>query len=340
MNTKLSAGLNGFGRFGLNLLAIWWEDPNPGYQMNYINDETLKPQQIAEALRSDSIVKTFRGSKVQLLSDDRLVIQSPNGRTANIHVTNENADRVSWLGKPTFWFECSGSLTVATRELCSPFLTGNTQHVLVSATAYQADVTLIYGFNHTEFEPIKHKIVSYGSCTVNPGIVLADAIHSEYGVDWLSVNVIHNIQQYRIDSGLFNTLQRKSCTLETVAPIHLPFLSNGRIKVSYTVIPWAGASTIDFWFSLNQTTTRRDFVAKLQDLTGPEGPLSGLIELVPHDRGPESVLESRFSMTVVEEWIQVVGDRVLVAGYFYNEGSGSRYHDVANYIASRLQGNS
>lgn len=333
---QLSAGINGFGRFALNLLAVWWDDVNATYSIDFINDEELAPKEIVNIIQNDAIVRTFRKAKVALLDGSTLVIESPLGKRAEILISQGAPECVPWLGKPRLWLECSGKRSSSSQALCAPFICGDTEHVVVSATAHDADATLVYGFNHQDFDKSTHKIISYGSCTVNPGITLGQEINEAYGVTSMLVNVVHNVQGYNLDNGHFNTLHRKSCTLEVVAPRLLPFLEDDQIQVLYTVVPWRGASLIDFVFDVKTRPTREEVLRHLRTASREPGGLAGLIELVASDCGPESVLESRYSMSIVEQWTHAENGKITISGYFYNEGSGSRLHDLVKYLVTAL----
>ena len=332
---RLVVGLNGFGRFSLNLLLVWLRDLHARYRIAYINDEKLTPEQMVDIIKNDPLVTGFRSWKVTLIGR-MLLLQEPNGRTERIHLTSGAAEQVSWLGEPALWFECSGARST-TAALCQPFLVGNTKAVVVSATCYDADTTLISGFNHESFDLRQHKVVSYGSCTVNPGVTLSEFFDSAFGVEALTVHVIHNVQKHRLDAGEFHTLQRKFCTLESMGPQLLPFLTKDNFTVKYTVVPYEGASIIDFAYRLKEKGVRREkVIEKLRAAIGQGGGLNGLIDLVADDTGPEVQVGSTHSAVFVESAISVVGDTVHLFGYFYNEGSGSRMHEVANYIATKL----
>lgn len=328
-------GLNGFGRFSLNLLWWWFNDHQSLYRIGFINDENLSPADMASIIRDDPYVTGFRKCKVSLIGDT-LLISEPDGRTERIVLSNEHTGQVQWLGKPTIFFECSGSRS-ASAELCRPFLVDNTRTVIVSATCFDADETLVMGFNHEQFDPMKHKVVSYGSCTVNPGVTLLSALDGILGVKGCTIHVIHNVQQHRLDAGESQTLQRKFCTLESMGPRMLPFLE-GKFAVKYTVIPWPGVSIIDFAIQFKEKPlTAEKVVGELKALIGVGGRLEGLIGMIPTDTGPEVHIGSSYSAVVVEDAIRVLGNTAHLFGYFYNEGSGSRMHELANYVTQRLQ---
>ena len=54
---KKSAGINGFGRFGLHLLKYWLDrDNEANFTINYINDDTLTILQAYEIIIKDEFV--------------------------------------------------------------------------------------------------------------------------------------------------------------------------------------------------------------------------------------------------------------------------------------------
>lgn len=331
----ISAGINGFGRFALNLLWCWLRDTDTPYRISHINDEMLSPADMARIIRTDPLVKGFRICKVAL-TGNVLILQEPSGRTAHIVLTTGPAEQVSWLGIPDLFFECSGKRSLSA-DMCRPFLIGNTKVVIVSATCYDADATLIMGFNHESYRPGVHKVISYGSCTVNPGVTLAHFFNGTFGVEECSVHVIHNVQKHRLDAGECRTLQRKFCTLERMALELLPFLTKENFIVKYTVVPWEGASIMDFTFRLKKQTTRSDAVDALKQAVGKGGALDGLFGMESNDTGPEVHIGSPFSAVIVESEVKMIGNTLHLFCYFYNEGSGIRMHELAKYIASKLQ---
>ncbi len=333
--TVISAGINGFGRFALNLLWCWLRDTDALYSIGYINDESLTPSDIVRIIKTDTLVRGFQKCKVALLAGNILAIQEPTGRTEHIVLTTGPAEQAAWLGRPDLFFECSGKRSLSA-DLCRSFLTGRTKVVIVSATCYDADATLIMGFNHESYKPGVHKVISYGSCTVNPGVTLAHFLNEAFGVEECSVHVIHNVQKHRLDSGEFHTLQRKFCTLERMAPELLSFLTPGNFIVKYTVVPWEGASIMDFAFRFKNSTTRAKSIDALKRSIGEGGALEGLFGMVPKDTGPEVHVGSPYSAVIVESEVKLVGNTLHVFCYFYNEGSGIRMHELASHIARTI----
>jgi glyceraldehyde 3-phosphate dehydrogenase len=253
----------------------------------------------------------------------------PNGTVHEIVYTNKKKNEIPWVGKPDILFECSGKNTV--RKDCLDFLTGETKLVIISATSWDADKTLVYGFNHDSFSR-KYKVISYGSCTVNAFTPLAAFIDKKYGLENADVNVIHNIQKYRVDENY--TLNRKFCTLEKSAVELLECINENNFVVNYTVIPYTGVSTIDYRFRLNNCPSIDQFLFDIE-ASIKDGDLHGLYDIHEVDIGPEVHNCSTFSSVFIKEGIKVIDDQVYIFSYFDNENSVNRFYDLANYICGK-----
>lgn len=324
------AGINGLGRFGLNLLKSWIEDPSPAYDLRFINDEKLTAKKTLGIIRTDPLVD-FKKYKATL-DGDILCLLTPEGRAEHITVTHGPAETMPWLGEPDILLECSGARQEA--ERCRPFLTGNTKIVVISATSYDAEGTFLYGHNHEALRLGKHRIISYGSCTVNGYIPLAAYLDKGFGIEESVVNVVHNVQLYRLPA--FHTLQRKFCTLEKIGPKFLPFLRKNNFIVNYTVVPYEGVSTMDFAFRFRKPVSREKLMETLKKAFGARGALEGLYGMIENDTGPEAHVRTRFSAVIVEDAIQIRGKTAHLFSYFYNEGT-ARYHELVSYIARTMR---
>jgi glyceraldehyde 3-phosphate dehydrogenase len=323
------AGINGFGRFGLHLLKYWLDrSKEANFKIAYINDDHLTLDQAYQMLLKDRYVH-FNKYKIQII-DKKLFILEPNGTKHEIVYTHSAKESISWLGQPDILFECSGKSTVSSSNLC--YLIDRTKTVLISATSWDCDKTLVYGFNHQDYDPSKHKIISYGSCTVNAYVPLAEYIHQKYEISDSDVNVVHNIQEYRLHEN--QTLNRKFCTLEESGPKLLPFLQNNNFIVNYTVVPHTGVSLIDFRFRTKTPIDRQAFLLDLEH-TCSEKNLKGLYGFDEVDIGPEGYNCTTFSTVWIKENIKLVGGSFYLQGYFDTENSVNRYFDLAHYILAK-----
>ena len=323
----LKTGINGFGRFGLHLLKYWLDrSEQANFKINYINDDYLDIKQAYEIITNDQYVK-FNKYKVQI-SGDSLIILQPNGTRHEILYTNQEQKVISWIGKPDIFLECTGKYTESKNSTI--YLKKNTKLVLISATSWDPDMTLVYGFNHEEYSS-KLKIISYGSCTVNAYVPFANWIEQKYGIEDSDVNVIHNIQEYRLNEN--NTLNRKFCTLEKSAKLMMPSINDDNFIVNYTVIPYTGVSMIDLRFRLKNSIDLDDFLTDIQDAVN-HGELKGLYGIDEKDIGPEVHNCTTFSSVFIKEGIKCLNGNVYLQGYFDNENSVNRFFDLTNFISA------
>ncbi len=327
---RKKAGINGFGRFGLHITKYWLDRSDEStFSIGYINDDTLTIEQSIEILKKDTTV-IFNKYKIKKI-ENKIRFLKPNGVIDEIEYSNEEKNHIPWLGKPDLFFECSGKNTV--KKDCLRFLKGKTKVVIISATSWNADKTFLYGFNNKEYKT-KYKIISYGSCTVNAFVPLGAFMDKAYGIIDADVNVVHNIQEHRLERN--NTLNRKFCTLEKSGPQLLKCLNKKNFKVNYTVVPYTGVSIIDFRFRLKKCPSTSRFITTLEEAMQGDGLLKGLYNMHQDDRGPEVHNCTPFSAVFIKENLKIINDQAYIFAYFDNENSANRYYDLANYIANEL----
>jgi glyceraldehyde 3-phosphate dehydrogenase len=146
------------------------------------------------------------------------------------------------------------------------------------------------------------------------------------------VNVIHNIQEYRIREN--NTLNRKFCTLEKSAKLMMDEINDDNFIVNYTVIPYTGVSSIDFRFKLNNEITYEEILIDLEEAIN-DGPLKGLYGIDEKDIGPEVHNCTTFSTVFIKEGIKFLNGNLYLQGYFDNENSVNRFFDLTNFISDK-----
>ena len=320
------AGINGFGRFGLHLIKYWLDrSSDANFRIDFINDDFLTIDDAYEMITQDNAV-VFNKYKVKKIGNLIRFI-SADGKVLEIEYSNSSKDDIPWVGKPDYFLECSGKNTI--KNDCKGFLTGNTKMVAISATSWDCDKVLVYGFNEQEYKPEKHKVISYGSCTVNAYVPIGAYMQKKYGILDSDVNVIHNIQEYCLEDN--NTLNRKFCTLEKSGPELLPFLGENNFVVNYTVVPYTGVSMIDFRFHLEHCPSKSNLIDDLEQSIN-EGNLKGLYGMDEVDIGPEVYNCSTFSSIFIKENIKVINNSVYLPAYFDNENSVNRYFDLLNFI--------
>lgn len=322
------AGINGFGRFGLGLFRSWFFDPNCSYEISFINDDAPSISDILRILQTDPIITEFH-SLPMVRRGNILEIRSGSGNVKEILITKGPIAQASWLGSPDLIFECSG--ITRSRNNCRDLLISKTQNILVGSTTEIADSTLVMGYNHADYRKSHDKIISFGSCTVIPGVHLISFVKNKLKLKKCSINIVHSVPKWQLDAGVFKTIRRKECTLESIAPKLIKSIDPKDIKVNYTYAPYYGVSLMDFEFDVENIVTVAEF-ASLLSKEVLEGKFKDIISLTENDIGPENHINSPFSISIVKSSIDIRGNRIYFFGYFNNEGSGIRLHELAEFI--------
>jgi len=321
--------MNGFGRFGLHFLNNYLSSmDDAGFELVAINDDVLDIKDALDIILNDQYVRLYEQFDVTI-EGDRLVF----GEKCKIKYTCSSADEMSWLGEPDILLECSGKYTDA--ETSREFKVGNTKLVLISATSYNADQTLIYGFNHDEYDK-SSDVISYGSCTVNGFVPLTYKMNELFGVRAADINVIHNVPGYQLKDGANYTLNRRFCTLSAMGPRLVDFISADNFNVNYTLIPYTGVSVIDFRYELNSNNTEEEVISILEDNI-KNGELGVLYGMDDSDKGPERYENTKYSAVMIKENIRMVGSSLYIHAYFDNENSSIRYFDLINYLSQKIR---
>jgi len=305
------AAISGFGRFGLGLFRAWYFDPDSTYDIAYINDDYIDIYKIALILKDDPIVTDFHDLSVEI--EENTLVISEEDREVRITVTQGQIESAPWLGVPDYLFECSG-ITRNHNNIHS-LVTGNTKNVLVGAAIDKADATLVMGANHREYNKTTDKVISFGSCTVVPGVNVISWAEKLLGVKHASVNIVHSVAKWQLDQGRWTTIERKSCSLEKVVPQAIHTLTPKQIKVNYTYAPYYGPSLMDFEVAASKEVTAEEFTKLLADEVN-DGSFKNLVSLTEVDDGADNHIHSRFSIDIVKSSIDVHDDRIFFYGYF------------------------
>lgn len=326
-NAVNRAGLHGLGRFGQHLLHAWLTTPQTMLTIDYLADEALDVAQFCALLREHD--RLDFSAAFPAVESGCLALTNKLGERVRLPYHHGLACMAPWLGQPDLWLECSGRYPKA--EQCRVFAVGNTRQVLVSATCWDADQTLVMGYNHTQWDA-QARVVSYGSCTVNAFTPLAQWLHDAYGVVQAQVSIVHNVAPHQLADHP-DPLWR-ACTLEAMAPRLLPWLAPARLAVSYALVPYTGGSLIDMRFQLRQPPIHEQAaVAALQQAS--QGALQARYSVPGTDPGVRGALGARANAVFPKAGINMKDDMLRLQGYFDNENSAVRYLELACWIAAK-----
>ena len=221
---SVRVAINGFGRIGRNILRAIIENDNKNINVVGIND--LGPVSTnAHLLKYD----TIHGK----LNKD--IIISENGIDVGygpIKVTSiREPEKLPWdeLNVDVV-LECTGLF--ASKEKAELHLKAGAKKVLVSAPASGADITVVYGVNHTKITK-DHKIISNASCTTNCLAPIAFVLNDAIGIENGFMTTIHS---YTGDQPTLDTMHSDLYRSRAAAGNMIP-TSTGAAKAVGLVLP-------------------------------------------------------------------------------------------------------
>jgi glyceraldehyde 3-phosphate dehydrogenase len=334
MKTKI--GINGFGRIGRIVLRHLLSSPQySNLEVVAINDLT-DARTLAHLFKYDSVHRTYPASVT--VSEGGINI---DGKEVRI-LSEKDPAKLPWkdLGV-SLVLECSGVFT--TKEKANLHLSAGAKSVLISAPATEPDLTIVYGVNHSMFNPAQHHIVSCASCTTNCLAPVAKVILDSFGILRGSMTTIHS---YTNDQRILD-LPHKDLRRARSAALSMIPTSTGAAKAIGLVIPelkgkldgyalrvpTPDVSVVDLTVELEKDASKEDINAAL--LAASKGSLKGVLgysdePLVSSDYigDPRSSIVDALSTMVVQKRLAKI-----VAWYDNEVGFSCRMLDVASLMS-------
>ena len=328
---KIIAGINGFGRLGLHLFRYWLLNrDSASFSIGFINDPQRSARDIAKSIKRDDVIGSIPNSVK--CSGSKIVI---DGAVTVVATSEEDIADIPWHADTELIFEASGKFTE--EHLARRHLRGRVKKVIITATSPTAHKTVILGVNHDEYEPKSHHVVSYGSCTVNAFVPIADVLHKAFTIKEAHVHVTHNtplreIEQQRKQTGrTLGEIATKNCTLRHSAPQLLPFL-NDDFSVTYNMIPDAGVSLMDMSFRFKEKVSAQDVLGCLEKASKESHNVHLAIE--KDNQRSYHFVGHPASAIIRASHIHQTGSWTHVSAWFDNENSATRVFDFANFLVN------
>ena len=333
--------INGFGRIGRCVLRALVNSGDKDLQVVAINDLT-DAKTLAHLLRYDSVHGKFN-------ADVAVTEKGISVNGVEIAVTAEkDPTKLPWgaLGIDVV-LECTGKFTDAAG--CGKHLEAGAKRVLLSApTKGENDteiLTLVYGVNHHDYDPAKHKIVSNASCTTNCLAPLAKVVHETFGIVHGSMTTVHS---YTNDQSILDLphkdLRRARAASMSMIPtstgaaravgLVLPDLK-GRLDGFAIRVPTPDVSLVVLNAQLAKKTTKDELNAAFT--AAANGALKGVLYATKEPLVSTDYIGNPASSTVDLGLTQVVdGDFISVSSWYDNEwGFSVRMVDVMKHMASK-----
>ena len=245
----LRIALNGYGRIGRALIrALFERELHTQIHVEAIND-LGDSGLLAHLTRFDSTFGRFHGQID--LHDDIMQIRGQSIRL----LKERDARQLPWKQlEVDAVLECSGKFK--SRELVDQHLDAGAQRVLLSHPLDSADLTVVYGVNHTLLS--SQRIVSNASCTTNCLAPLAKVLHQAVGIRQGLVNTVHaytndqnlldktHSDPYRARAAALSMVPSTTGAAKTIGLV-LPELA-GRLDGLAIRVPTPNVSLVDLSF--------------------------------------------------------------------------------------------
>jgi glyceraldehyde 3-phosphate dehydrogenase len=311
-------GINGFGRIGRNFYRA---ARARGADIDVVAVNDLgSVETMAHLLKYDSVLgalaETIKVSKTGIrVADDEIQVLSERDPKA-----------LPWddLGVDLV-IESTGFFT--DKEKASAHLDAGAPLVIVSAPASGADATFVYGVNHTDFDPAKHKVVSNASCTTNCFVPLVKVLDDAFGVVNGMMTTVHAYtgDQNLVD-GPHKDLRRARAAAINIAPTStgaaratsLVMASmKGKLDGTALRVPVPTGSLTDFTANLSRAATVQEINAAYA--SAAKKGLKGVLRYSEEELVSTDIVGDPASCVFDAGLTMSMGTLVKVNGWYDNE---------------------
>jgi len=329
-------GINGFGRIGRNFFRA---AKQAGADIDFVAVNDLGSiETMAHLLKYDSVLGTLpydiKPTKTGISVDgDELKVLSERDPKA-----------LPWgdLGVDVV-IESTGFFT--DRDQAAAHVEAGAPLVIVSAPSNGADVSIVYGVNHKEFDPKKHQVISNASCTTNCLVPMVKVLDDAFGIEQGLMTTVHAYtgDQQLVD-GPHKDLRRARSAAINITPTStgaaratsLVLASmKGKLDGTALRVPVPTGSITDLNVLLKTPATKDEINAAFKKAS--RGPLKGIIRYSEDPIVSSDIVGDPASCIFDAPLTMSMGSLVKVLGWYDNEwGYSNRLLDLAKYVGSKL----
>ncbi|MFO0663318.1 MAG: type I glyceraldehyde-3-phosphate dehydrogenase [Polyangiaceae bacterium] len=339
MATKIA--INGFGRIGRCIARVIAElGKESTVELVAINDLT-DAKTLAHLYNYDTV---HRGAKVRATVKEGGI--EIGGKFTKI-IAEKDPTKLPWkdLGVDIV-LECTGLFT--DKEKAAAHITAGAKKVVISAPAKGADLTIVLGVNHGEYDSAKHHIVSNGSCTTNCLAPIAKVMQDSFGIEYGLMNTVHS---YTNDQTLLDVphrkgdLRRARAAAQSMIPSStgaakalsevIPSLK-GKFDGQSIRVPTMDVSVVDLTLTTTKPVTKDAIHAAMK--AASEGPLKGILGYTEEPLVSSDFIGDARSSIFDATVTQVLGDKfVKIMSWYDNEwGFSNRMVELTALVAKSL----
>jgi len=333
----VKVAINGFGRIGRLVLRAIAESGRKDIDVVSIND--LGPVETnAHLLRYDSVHGRFPHEVG--VDGDSLVV---NGHKIKVTAIKDPTQLPHKALGVDIAMECTGIFT--TRDKAAMHLTAGAKRVIISAPSEGADLTVVYGVNHSKLTK-EHLVISNASCTTNCLAPVVKVLNDAIGVDHGFMTTIHS---YTGDQPTLDTLHKDLYRARAAALSMIPTTTGaakavglvlpelkGKLDGSAIRVPTPNVSVVDLKFVAKRATSKEEINAAIK--AAADGPLKGILGYT--ERPNVSIdfnHDSRSSVFHMDQTKVIEGTFVRILSWYDNEwGFSNRMGDTAVALAKLI----
>ncbi|MEY4165796.1 MAG: glyceraldehyde-3-phosphate dehydrogenase [Actinomycetota bacterium] len=330
-------GINGFGRIGRNFFRA---ARARGADIEFVAVNDLGSlTTMAHLLKYDSVLGVLP-NKIEAVDGGISV----DGAVLKV-LSERDPKNLPWgkLGVDLV-VESTGFFT--DRDKAAAHLDAGTPLVVVSAPANGADATFVYGVNHQDFDPKKHKVVSNASCTTNCFVPLVKVLDDNFGVENGLMTTVHAYtgDQQLVD-GPHSDLRRARGAAINITPTStgaaratslVMEAMKGKLDGTALRVPVPTGSITDLVANLKKPATADEINAAFKNAA--EGPLKGVLEYTDAPIVSSDIVTNPHSCIFDSGLTMSMGSLVKVLGWYDNEwGYSNRLVDLALHVGSAMK---
>ena len=205
---KTRIAINGLGRIGRIFLRQAWDNPN--FEIAALHSRSGL-EMYAHLLKYDSTYGVW--DKEVSVKDSNLII---NGKKFPF-VTEAEKNRHWEKMKIDVVVDATGRYTKKAEAI--KHLEAGAKLMVCTAPMSDPDETFVFGANHKNFDPKKHKIVSAGSCTTVCSTLTIKVLEENFGIKQAFINTVHAFtgDQMLLD-GSHEDLRRARGATQSIIP--------------------------------------------------------------------------------------------------------------------------
>ena len=334
----VKVAINGFGRIGRLVLRAIAESGRKDIEVVSIND--LGPVETnAHLLRFDSVHGRFPHEVG--VDGDSLVV---NGHKIKVTAIKDPTQLPHKALGVDIAMECTGIFT--SRDKAAMHLTAGAKRVIISAPSEGADLTVVYGVNHSKLTK-EHLVISNASCTTNCLAPVVKVLNDAIGVDHGFMTTIHS---YTGDQPTLDTLHKDLYRARAAALSMIPTTTGaakavglvlpelkGKLDGSAIRVPTPNVSVVDLKFVAKRATTKEEINAAIK-AAADSGPLKGILGYT--ERPNVSIdfnHDARSSVFHMDQTKVIDGTFVRIQSWYDNEwGFSNRMGDTAVALAKLI----